>query len=317
VVGGRTSAGVAAELAVAARCVPGVAHASGSFATTVIVAADGTNLSKYPARAVDAATLAGVQDLGITEGSLADLRGASLAVSTDRARQFGWRTGERVDVLLGDGTPITLRVAATYARPLGFADILLPRALAVPHVTQALNDAIFVSGRPGADRHKLAIGLERLRYANADLVVETSAHYEHALADAAHEQSLAIYALLGLIVVFCALAAVNAVMMSTAERAREFALLRLVGAGKRQIGTMIRAETLIMVAFGLAVGSLIAAPGLALFSRELTGSAIPSGPLWIYGALVSFFAALAFAASSVSTRLALRMDPVKAMAARQ
>ena len=84
--------------------------------------------------------------------------------------------------------------------------------------------------------------------------------------------------------------------MSTAERAREFALLRLVGAGKRQIGTMIRAETLITVAFGLAVGSLIALPGLALFSRELTGSAVPSGPFWIYGALVSLFAALAFAA---------------------
>ncbi len=62
---------------------------------------------------------------------------------------------------------------------------------------------------------------------------------------------------------------------------------------------------------------MIALPGLALFSRELTGSAVPSGPFWIYGALVSFFAALAFAASSVSTRLALRMDPVKAMAARQ
>jgi putative ABC transport system permease protein len=317
VLGAGTSAGLPADITVAARRVPGVAQASGSFATTVIVAADGTNLNKYPARAVDAATLAGVLDLGISAGSLADLRGASLAVSTDRARQFGWRAGERVDVMLGDGTPIALRVAATYARPLGFADILLPRALAVPHVTQALDDAVFVAGRPGADRRALVDGLERLRRADPDLAVTTRAHYEHALARAAHKQALAVYALLGLIVVFCALAAVNAVMMSTAERAREFALLRLVGAGKRQIGTMIRAETLIMVSFGLAVGSLIALPGLALFSRELTGSAVPSGPFWIYGALVSFFAALAFAASSVSTRLALRMDPVKAMAARQ
>ena len=127
------------------------------------MAADGRNLSKYPARAVDAATLAGVLDLGIGAGSLADLRGASLAVSTDRARQFGWRAGERVHVLLGDGTPIALRVAATYARPLGFADILLPRALAVPHVTQALDDAIFVAGRQGADRRALVDGLDRLR----------------------------------------------------------------------------------------------------------------------------------------------------------
>ena len=38
------------------------------------------------------------------QGLSTDLRGASLAVSTDRARQFGWRAGERVHVLLGDGT---------------------------------------------------------------------------------------------------------------------------------------------------------------------------------------------------------------------
>ncbi len=167
-------------------------------------------------------------------------------------RVAGRRTRRMSCSATGHRSP--LRVAATYARPLGFADILLPRALAVPHVTQALDDAIFVAGRPGADRRALADGLERLRRDNPDLAVTTRAHYEHALADAAHKQSLAVYALLGLIVVFCALAAVNAVMMSTAERAREFALLRLVGAGKRQIGTMIRAETLITVAFGLAVG---------------------------------------------------------------
>ena len=47
----------------------------------------------------------------------------------------------------------------------------------------------------------------------------------------AQKQSLAVYVLLGLIVAFCALAAVNALMMSTAERAREFAMLRLIGAG--------------------------------------------------------------------------------------
>ncbi len=217
---------------------------------------------------------------------------------------------------LGDGTPITLRVAATYARPLGFADIVLPRALAARHVTQALDDDVFVAAQPTADPAQVEAGLQQLRRATPDLEVTTRSQYEHSLADAAHAQSLAVYALLGLIVAFCALAAVNAVMMSTAERAREFALLRLVGAGKRQIGTMIRAETLITVAFGLAVGSAIALPGLAIFSRELTGSAIPSGPLWVYGALVSFYGVLAFAASGISTRLALRMDPVRAMAAR-
>ena len=80
---------------------------------------------------------------------------------------------------------------------------------------------------------------------------------------------------------------------------------------------MIRAETLIMLAFGLTIGTIVAIPGLAILSHDLTGSAVPSVPLWLYGALVGFYALLAFAASVVATRLALRIDPVPAMAARE
>jgi ABC-type dipeptide/oligopeptide/nickel transport system ATPase component len=74
---------------------------------------------------------------------------------------------------------------------------------------------------------------------------------------------------------------------------------------------------LIMLAFGLTIGTIVAIPGLAVLSHDLTGSAVPSVPLWLYGGLVLFYTALAFAAGVVSTRLALRMDPVRAMAARE
>ena len=50
-------------------------HASGSIATSVVVAADGANLRSFPARGVDASTLAGVIDLGVRSGSLTDLTG--------------------------------------------------------------------------------------------------------------------------------------------------------------------------------------------------------------------------------------------------
>ena len=60
---------------------------------------------------------------------------------------------------------------------------------------------------------------------------------------------------------------------------------------------MVRAETLIMVAFGLAIGTLIAIPGLAVVSYDLTGSSVPSVSLKSYGALLAVYAVLAFAAS--------------------
>jgi putative ABC transport system permease protein len=317
VLGAHDAQGLPSDAATAARRVAGVAQASGSFATSVVVAADGTNPRAFPARAVDADTLGQVIDLGIASGSLTDLHGQTLAVSTESASLFGWHTGDRVKVWLGDGTPVTLRVAATYTRPLGFGEIVLPRQLVQRHVTHPLDDAVFVTSDDATDRSTLVAGLEGLKLTNPTLEVTTRAQYQSRLEDAAQQQSFAVYLLLGLIVAFCALAVVNAVTMSTAERAREFALLRLVGADKRQVRTMIRAETLIMVTFGLTIGTIIAAPGLAVLNHNLTGSAIPSVSFSVYVGLLAVYTFFAFAAGVVTTRLALRMNPVAAMTARE
>ena len=80
---------------------------------------------------------------------------------------------------------------------------------------------------------------------------------------------------------------------------------------------MIRAETLIMVAFGLSVGAIVAAPGLAAFNYSLTGSAVPPVSIRVFGGLLVIYALLGFVATIAPTRFALRMNPVKAMAARE
>ena len=147
--------------------------------------------------------------------------------------------------------------------------------------------------------------------------VRTRSGYLSELEDSTAQQSLAIYVLLGVVVAFCALAAVNALMMATAERGREFALLRLTGATARQIMRMTRAETLVVTCFGLAVGSLISASAVAVFAYGLTGSADPAVPVWLYAGPLAACVLVALAASFVSTRLALRADPVTAIGARE
>ena len=309
--------GLPPGVATAALDLPGVAHASGSIATSVVIAADGANLRSFPARGVDVSTLGGVIDLDVRSGSLADLTGNALAVGRGSARAFGWHTGDEVKLWLGDGTPVRLRVAATYARPLGFGEIVLPRALVERHVTNPLDDAVFVKAAPGASQADILARLRTLAHGQPTVKVLTGAQYKHQLEADAHKQSLAVYVLLAVIGVFCAMALINATTMATAERAREFALLRLIGASKRQVKTMIRAETLITVTFGLTIGSLIAAPGLVAFNYSLTGAAFPSVPIRIYAALVAVYALLGFAATALPTRLALRMNPIRAMAARE
>ena len=309
--------GLPPAVATAARTLPGIARASGSIATSVVVTADGANLRSLPARGVDANTLRGIVNLGVRSGSLKDLVGNALAVGSSSARAFGWHVGDKVNLWLGDGTPVTLRVAATYARPLGFGDVVLPRALVEGHVTNPLDDAVFVKAAPGANPADILARLRTLAHTQPTVKVLTRSQYQQQLEADAHKQSLAVYVLLAVIGVFCAMALVNAMTMATAERAREFALLRLVGASKRQVRTMIRTETLIMVAFGLTIGSIIAAPGLAVFNYSLTGSAIPSVPIRIYAGLLAAYAVLGFAATVLPTRLALRMNPIRAMAARE
>jgi putative ABC transport system permease protein len=126
-----------------------------------------------------------------------------------------------------------------------------------------------------------------------------------------------VYVLLGLIVAFCALALVNAIAMSTGERSRELALLRVVGAERRQLRSMIRAETAIMVAFGVTIGTLVAVPGLVLFSRDVSGGLLPEVSLHLYAGLVGLYTVLAFVATAVPVRLATRVDPVLALGARE
>ncbi len=309
--------GLSAEVAAAARRLHGVAGASGTIATSVVVAADGKNLRPFPARTVDAGSVGRVLELGLVSGSLADLRGNAVAVSTQSGREWGWRTGDRVHVWLGDGTPATLRVVAQYTRPLGFGDVVLPRKLVERHVTQPLDDAVFVAGKPGVGASELERQLRTLRKADPTITVVSRSDYETTIDRAAEKQSLAVYVLLGLIVVFCALALVNALTMAIGERAREFAMLRLIGATKRQVRAMIRTETAIMVAFGLTAGSLIAAPGLALLNHSLTGSLVPAVPFWASISLLAFYAAVGFAATVIPTRSSLRTNPVAATAHRE
>ena len=151
----------------------------------MIVPTGSNNVASFPARAVDAGTLPGAIDLGIVSGSLADLHGRSLAVSNDDATQLGWKTGDRVTIQLGDGTPAVLRVAAIFTRALGFGEIVLPRTLAERHVTSAFDDAVFVSGEPGANRNAILARLQALRTADPEIEVVALAAYQGRLAAAA------------------------------------------------------------------------------------------------------------------------------------
>ncbi|MCQ0021391.1 ABC transporter permease [Actinomadura madurae] len=74
---------------------------------------------------------------------------------------------------------------------------------------------------------------------------------------------------------FILIGLVTTLAVATAARRREFALLRLVGATRRQVLRMLRLEAAIVLGTGIAAGTLIAAVTLLTFAAAVTGLPLP------------------------------------------
>ena len=116
---------------------------------------------------------------------------------------------------------------------------------------------------------------------------------------------------------YLAIAVVNTLVMATAARFREFALLQLVGATRRQVFAMMRSETRIIVVAAVLIGTLGATPSLIGTSIGLTRTLIPSIPPLVYLGIVAVTALLGSAAIMTSTRIAMRSQPVIAIGVRE
>ncbi|MEV7417667.1 ABC transporter permease [Streptomyces sp. NPDC089919] len=300
--------GVPAAAAAKLRTVPGVTAVTEVVTTQVRV-----GLTKYAAQGVSPAGLTRTWDPQVTRGSLAGFGPGRAAVSELAADQLGLAPGSELTVNLGDGTPATVTVAAVYARGLGFGDLTLDHALVAAHVDDPSSPAVYVSARPGATRARLTEalagfpGVRVLTPAAADSV-------RAARQEAGAEINLIA---MGLVLAFTAISVVNTLAMTTGERIREFAMLRLSGATRRQVLRMLRIEALSVLLMGGALGTGVAAAVLTAFSVGMTGRAAPTVLPLAYAAVIGTAGLLALVATAVPGRLALSVRPVEAAAAKQ
>lgn len=84
---------------------------------------------------------------------------------------------------------------------------------------------------------------------------------------------------LAMLVCFAAVSTVNTLVAVTADRRREFALLRLIGATRAQLMRMLSVEAVLTAAVGVLLGGVVAGAASAAFSAAVTGSAVPSVPV--------------------------------------
>src|SRR3954447_5595578 len=304
-----SGAGLAPSTLKAVRSTPGVDSAV-ALTPTTLGPSLGASGDPIPAAIIAGGTGGGL-DVDVTAGSLAALRGNTIALGRNRADSVHAHVGERVDVALGDGTKTRATVVAIYTRTLGFGDALLSPGLVGGHQTSPLVDTILVRAR----HTRAATGaLRSLASRFPGLRVRT--HASLASADEADRETNRWLGPLfvAIIFAFTSIAVVNTLVMIALRRGRELALLRLTGATNRQVRSMARWEAALIVAIGLSVGLAIAATALVPLSHSLTGDLRPYIPVRQLAAILGVSTLLAVVALAVPTRRALRKRPITALA---
>lgn len=280
---------------------PGV-RAVSPIQSTSIAGKSGGGQGIMAAAAIDPSTFDEVLDVGVSEGSIDQLRGRTIAVRNGAWPDLG-DVGETVEIRLGDATTVRVEIVAAYDRGLGFADVLLPRELVRGHTTDSYDDNVYLALQPGVDLDRIK-GLVSSAQPNA--IIDTKDEYIDRLSATATDEAMQVFVVLGVILLFSSLAIVNALSMAIGQRVREFELLRLVGASRRQIVTMIRLETLVILGFGLILGLAVAVPALTIPSLVFTGRPLPVIPGWFAFGGLGGIAAVWLLTSTVPTWTALR-----------
>lgn len=276
------------------------------------MAAPGVRVPGTPVPALVA--LAVVLAVGLVASAVAARRisriapaAALTASSTEHGRTGALRLLAAVGVLVGGG--LLLRLAATrpaeqvdkagQAALLGSVVLLVAVALAGPFAARFLAAALGAPVRvlaPGAgwlaDAHlrgyarrlsSAVVPVALLVGLSGTMLIMTSTA-EHAAGAAASSVTSATdvwlrQVELALLVCFAAVSTVNTLVAVTAERRREFALLRLVGATRSQLLRMLTAEAVLTTVVGVLLGAAVAGAASAAFSTAVTGSPLPSLPV--------------------------------------
>ncbi len=259
---------------------------------------------------VDPAILASITNLEIDAGDITQFGPGTIVASESLAIDGVYTNGATLALMLPDGSTGMFTVAATAENLTGTGSLLMSAEDAVPHLVDA-TPTVAVNLTNGADVATVTSQIESLSAEGYPVEVATHDEYVAGIEKSVREGTWATYLVIGSAAAFGMLAVINTLTMATAERAREFALMRLIGATSGQILRMLAKEAAIVSVIGVVVGWGIALVSVMPVSIGLTDGfgavAMPLLPLFwtgAVGAVVIFTSILMFGA------MALRAAPV-------
>ncbi|MFG2696000.1 FtsX-like permease family protein [Kitasatospora sp. NPDC048407] len=297
-------AGDGDTLAAALRDLPGAVVSPTATTGLAVVEPDGTAVRAQGRAVADPAALAAVTRLSVAAGDVTTLGDDSVVL----AEEWGHpAVGDQVPVVLADGTRRTLRVAAVLRDGTGDN----PVYLSVCNASGVQIDRIDLRLAPGAE--DLLRDLARAHGAT----LATRADWLAARYPTDDPMRIRrIAGVLGLALLYTAIALAHAVLTTTADRRRELAQLRLAGATRAQVVGLVAAETVTVVAAGALLGAAVTATGLGAMQTalRLLGAAAPLTVPWrALGVTALLCAAIATACASAAALYAVRARPIIAL----
>jgi putative ABC transport system permease protein len=248
-----------------------------------------------------------------------------VAIDRATARKYGWGVGDRVTVA-GRAPKKTYAVAGVAT--LGSSDSLAGARMVVMTVPEAQRmtghagyDSISLAASGGTSPEQLKAAA--VRELGAGFTVRTG---KETAAQQAQDLSSALGFIRTALLVFAGVALLvggflifNTFSVTVAQRTREFALLRTLGASRRQVLGAVVLETVVIGLVASALGILAGlglAPGLrallSSFGIDVGSTAVIVAPRTILVGLVVGLVATVVS-GIVPARRATRVDPVEAM----
>lgn len=249
-----------------------------------------------------------------------------IALNTGGAEKAGLRVGDKTKVLIpSKGDPFEVTLSGVYEMPGTEGGGVVAVMFTEPQARKLFTDGSHVAyadiaAAPGVSaddlRDQLAAGLPNYKVQNADEVRE----------DMKKEVSEALTFINYFLLAFGAIALIvgtfiiyNTFSMIVAQRLRELALLRAIGASRRQVGRSVVGEAVVIGLIGSAIG-LAAGIGLAFGLSALLNAfdlGLPTGSLTVLPrtAIVALLVGLIVTVASAyaPARRAAKVPPVEAM----
>lgn len=302
--------GVSTDMAGRLRELPEVAAVSPLRLTAAQFEGKGVML-----QALDGSELAGVADIDVQQGDLADLGADGVAVLREKADDEGWTLGSKVKIRFTETGEQEFTVRVIYGSSELAEGYFVDTAAFDANVAEQFDTLVFVK-LADVSVAQARPSIDAVADAFPNVKVQDRVEFIDAQSGQINQLLAFIYVLLLFAIVIALFGIMNTLLLSIVERTRELGLLRAVGMTRPQLKSMIRWEAVLVALFGtvggLAMGVFFGWAMIKVFEEEgLRVFSVPPLQLFAIAAVAGVFGVIA---AWWPARRAAKLDVLQAIA---